>query len=114
MSLLEKQTVKRSYQSTMNDVRSELSPLEQSWSKIIHNPVLSQIGTSLTITILRPRPLITGAVIAIVFILAAYLLERLYGYQVSGSESLLGFSIGWAAGAIYSLVIELLSRLRLR
>ena len=111
MTSLEKQTVNRSYQTTMNDVRSELGPLERAWSKVIHAQVLSQVGSFLSATILRPRPLLTAVIIAATFVVAAYLLERLYNYQVSGFESLLGFSIGWLAGAIYGLTSRLAKQL---
>ena len=114
MTSLEKQTIDRSYHTTMDDVRSELGPLESTWSKAIHSPILASIGSILTATILRPRPLIVGAVTAIFFVLAAYLLVRLYGYQVSGFESVLGFTTGWLVGAAYSFSVGLSSRFRLK
>lgn len=107
MTKTRKQIFNRSYQKTMDDMRQKLSPKEQTFSHILHSKAGSGLYQILANYILRPRSALIGASMAIIGLLASYLIARLHGYTPSGSEPALGFAMGWSIGIIYDAYMHL-------
>lgn len=96
----------------MEDMRHELPSWQRYASYVIHAPVLSPLAHIATRTILRPRGLLIGSLLAAIILVATYLFARLHGYTPSGSEPLIGFVCGWAIGICYDIASLLLYRLK--
>lgn len=101
MSLIDKNTLEKSYRTTMDDMRHELSPREGTLSKVLHTPPVTKVLDLLLVTIFRPRPLLVGVIAALVGLIASYLIARLHGYTSPEIEPLAGFIVGWCIGALY-------------
>jgi len=92
---------KKSFQKTMSHVRDELSTTERLLSYLIHNNFIENISDLLGKSILRPNPIIFGALSALIITIINYVLNRHYNYQLSGFESIIAFVFGWTFGIIY-------------
>ncbi len=92
------------YSQTMQSVQRHLSPVSQSFSKIIHSPVIETTSEVLEKTVLRPSvtngALWTAAIVGLFF----YLVARHYGYVLSGSELLLSLIAGGLIGGLLELL----------
>lgn len=75
-----------------------MSGPERAWSRIIHAPVVAQIGYILDRFIFRP----ITSIIAVGFTLLVYLGLYLHafgsGYELGGLEPIICFVIGWTLG----------------
>ena len=93
-----------SFQTTMKETYSQMSAPSRSFSKIIHNPVIEKMSDTVGSTIARPNAILSGSVFAFIFTLAVYLIARLNGYPLTGSETIASFVIGWIIGIIYDFL----------
>jgi hypothetical protein len=98
---INKNHLDKSYKKTMKQVQKELSPAARTFSKVIHNKVIEKISDTASNTIARPNSILFGSFSAFVITLAVYLMAKSSGYQLSGSESILSFTIGWIIGVIF-------------
>ena len=103
MTTPDKKALQISYTSTMSDMRSELSPIERAWSRLLHSSVGAAIGGLFGSILLRPRSLATGASLALIVLAGAYTLTMIYGIPLNPTESLLAFGFGWCIGLLYDL-----------
>lgn len=92
---------KHTFNKRMEQARSHMNPLARGFSKVIHIPGIDPVSEALSRTLLRPVPLIFAAVVAIGTALGTWIIAKHYGYQLSGSESSLGFLAGWVIGLLY-------------
>jgi len=90
-----------SYGRTMKRVQAELPINSRLFSKVIHNKVIEKTSDILGNTIARPNALLSGAVFALILTLVTYVIAKKIGYLLSGSESIIAFTIGWIIGLIY-------------
>ena len=93
-----------SFNETMQDIQTHMSPASRTFSKIIHNKAIekaSDIGAS---TVARPNALLAGAVFAFVLTLAVYLVAKNLGYSLSGFETIGAFLLGWVIGIVYDFL----------
>lgn len=93
-----------SYDRTMDEVRSQLSGPSRGFSNFIHNPAVEKVSDAVGATIARPNAILSGSVFAFVFTLVVYLVARMYGYPLSGTESIASFVFGWILGMIFDYV----------
>ncbi|MGB4761753.1 MAG: hypothetical protein WBP12_00155 [Candidatus Saccharimonas sp.] len=93
-----------SYERTMDEVRSQLSGPSRSFSSFIHNPMVEKVSDVVGGTIARPNAILSGAVFAFLFTLVVYLVARLYGYPLSGTETIASFGLGWVLGLVFDYV----------
>lgn len=89
------------FKRTMAAIRKEMSPVEQTFSKIIHNKTIEAVSEVAAVTVARPNAVLSGAVCAFILTLAVYSIARNYGYALSGFETIASFIIGWGAGAVF-------------
>lgn len=89
------------FKRTMAAVRKEMSPVEQTFSKAIHNKTIEAVSEVAAVTVARPNAVLSGAVCAFILTLAVYSIARNYGYALSGFETIASFIIGWGAGTVF-------------
>ncbi len=89
----------RSYQQTLDDMRTELPSREASASRLIHQPLVEHVLRALEIA-LRPRALVIAAAAALVTSLSSYIFAQLHATPPAGSEPLLAMLAGWAIGMV--------------
>ncbi len=93
-----------SYERTMDEVRSQLSAPSRAFSSFIHNPVIEKASDAVGGTIARPNAILSGAIVAFLFTLVVYIVARLYGYPLSGTETVASFGLGWVLGLVFDYV----------
>jgi hypothetical protein len=114
MPLPDKSTLQKSYQTTLRDAQNELPSIARVWSIIFHAPVIDHLFSLLSATLLRPRPLLVGAIAAMIGFIGFYLFSHLYNTDVSGEfVSVLGFILGWVIGLLFD-IFSLATRRHLR
>ena len=83
----------------MENVQDQLSAPSRAFSKVIHNPVVEKTSDAIGNTVARPNLIISGALGAIASVIV-YFIAKLYGYLLSGSETIILFVAGWSIGAV--------------
>lgn len=100
----DKKTKRAIYNQTLNDIRSEMSAGEKTFSKVIHNPIIEKVSSAAGATIARPAALILGSLSALIFVTIIYTMAKYYGWALSGSEWMAAFVAGWCVGLIIDWV----------
>lgn len=90
-----------SYQATMKEIQTHMSPASRAFSKIIHTKTVEQVSDALASTVARPNAILSGAVAAFVISLVTLLIAKHYGYRLSGFEAIGAFIAGWLIGILY-------------
>lgn len=93
-----------SYERTMDEVRSQLSAPSRAFSSFIHNPAVEKVSDAVGSTVARPNAILSGAVVAFLFTLVVYVVARLYGYPLSGAETIAAFGLGWIFGLVFDYI----------
>ena len=99
-----KKELDTSYNATMDEVRTQMSPSSRAFSKLIHNKVVDGISSAVGATIARPNAILSGAVFAFLLTLGVYLLAKNLGYPLSGFETIGAFVLGWLLGILYDFL----------
>lgn len=94
----------KSFNSTMKEVQSQMSPSGRAFSKIIHNKTIEKTSEVAASTIARPNALLSGAIFAFILTLSVYLIAKNIGYPLSGFESIAAFLLGWILGIAYDFI----------
>lgn len=95
---------KNAYDSIMKQTQAELPAASRAFSKVIHNPVVEKASEVAGSTIARPNAILSGAVAAFVLTLAVYIIAKLNGYPLSGTETIAAFVAGWLLGNLYDFL----------
>lgn len=103
-ALISKQDKEQSFNTTMREVRSQLSPINRTFSKVIHQPVVEKTSEFLGNTVARPNAILSGSLFAFLITAAFYLIARFNGYPLSGTETIATFIIGWCVGLIFDYI----------
>lgn len=93
-----------SYKHTMKQIQSEMSAPARTFSKFIHNTVVEKSSEAIGSTLARPNAILAGSLMALVLVSGVYILAKIFGYRLSGFETIGAFMIGWAVGLIYDYV----------
>lgn len=101
---ISKKDKSNSFNATMREVRSQLSPTSRAFSKVIHQPAVEKISDAIGSTVARPDAILGGSVVAFLFTLAIYLVARINGYPLSGTETIASFVAGWVLGLIIDYI----------
>ena len=107
--ILNKKQRNESYARTIERVQNELPIADRLFSKIIHNIIIEKISDIIGNIIARPNAMLAGSVIAFVLTLLTYTLSKTIGYNLSGSETILAFILGWVLGIIYDYLRVLIT-----
>lgn len=90
-----------SYETTMTEVRTQMSAPSRAFSSVIHQPAVEKLSDALGGTIARPNAVLSGSVSAFLLTLAIYLVARFNGYGLSGTETIAAFILGWLVGITF-------------
>jgi hypothetical protein len=93
-----------SFNTTMQEVRTHMTPASRTFSKVIHNKTVEKVSDVAGSTIARPNAILSGAVLAFVLTLSVYLIAKNLGYPLSGFETIGAFIIGWLLGVVYDFL----------
>jgi hypothetical protein len=93
-----------SFNATMQEVRTHMTPASRAFSKVIHNKAVEKISDVASSTIARPNAILSGAIFAFGLTLGVYLVAKNMGYPLSGFESIGAFAIGWLLGVVYDFL----------
>ncbi len=92
---------KAAFDITMKEAQSHMSKPSQAFSKLIHSKPIEKTSEALGATVARPNALLAGSLTAFILTLAVYLVAKYYGYQLTGSETIAAFIIGWVVGILF-------------
>lgn len=93
-----------SYKQTMKQIQSEMSTASRTFSKVIHNAVIEKSSEAIGATIARPNAILAGSLTALVLVTSLYVIAKIFGYRLSGFETIGAFILGWLIGLIYDYV----------
>lgn len=99
--IISKKQKNDSFKRTMARVQSELPVIERVFSKVIHNKAVEKASNIIGNSIARPNLILSGAFSAFLLTLITYWIAKRVGYQLSGSETIVAFIIGWSIGIVY-------------
>jgi len=102
--MITKKDKEQSFNTTMREVRSQMSPASRTFSKIIHQPTVEKASELLGNTVARPNAILSGSLFAFLFTASFYLIARFNGYPLSGTETIASFILGWLVGLIIDYI----------
>lgn len=102
-SVVTKKQRRESFDKTMREARLHMSPINRSFSRVIHAPVIEKMSDGLGKTVARPNALLAASVCAFLLTTALLYIARHYGYSLSGSETIAAFMLGWLIGLLYDV-----------
>lgn len=97
-------TKKASYNATMDEIQTHMSPASRTFSKVIHNKTIEKASDVIGNTVARPNAILSGAVVTFIVTLAVYWIAKNMGYQLSGFEWIAAFALGWLLGLLYDFL----------
>lgn len=95
---------KQAFDTIMQEVHAQMPPVQRTFSKFIHAPVVEKVSDVTGKTVARPNAILAGSVSAFVLVLAVYLVARHYGYPLSGAETMVAFVAGWLLGIVFDFL----------
>lgn len=101
-----KKDKKVAFDTIMHDVRTNMSKPEQTFSKLIHQPVVEKTSEIAGKTIARPSGIAGAALAACIGLLSIYSVARFAGFQLSGSEMPLLLALGFIAGMLAEFIYK--------
>lgn len=99
-----KKQLQRSFVGQLNDIQSQMPVMNRLFSRIIHSPVVEGLSDFIGKTLASPNALLFGSISALIGVGGTYLVAIYYGYELSGLEALIAFTIGWLVGILYDLL----------
>lgn len=89
------------YKETMTHIRTEMSAPARAFSKFIHQRGVERASGILGNTVTRPNAVLSGSTCALVLVSLLYVVAKIFGYPLSGFETIGAFVFGWIIGLIY-------------
>lgn len=96
------------FRKVMTQARTHMNPIQKAWSSIIHARGLDTVASLLGSTLMRPLPLLCGAIFSSLTVILFYGTAKAYGYSLSGAEGIAGFLFGWTVGLMIDLLRAML------
>lgn len=96
-----KSSRQKAYKTIMKQTQEELSAPSRAFSKLIHNPAVEKVSEAFGATVARPNAVLSGAAFSFLLTLGVYLVARMNGYPLSGTETIAAFIGGWGLGLIF-------------
>ena len=93
-----------SFNATMNELQTHMTPASRAFSKVIHNKAVEKVSDVAASTIARPNAILSGAILAFILTLGVYLVAKNLGYTLSGFETIGAFVLGWILGFVYDFL----------
>lgn len=89
------------YKETMGRIRQEMSTPGQAFSKFIHNGGVEKASDAIAKSLARPNAILSGSTCALILVSFVYIVAKIFGYPLSGFETIGAFVFGWIIGIIY-------------
>lgn len=89
------------YKQTMLRIRSEMSSPARAFSKFIHNRGVERASGIIGNSLARPNAVLSGSTCALILVSSIYIIAKIFGYPLSGFETIGAFVLGWIIGIIY-------------
>jgi hypothetical protein len=104
MKAIKRINKKQTYSEAMEAIQSRMTLAERLTSKVIHANVMEWLASILEVTIARPSAMLLGSFMAFIGLLAIYAYARFIGLILSGSETIVIFTVGWLIGITFDLL----------
>lgn len=91
----------RAYTNIMHQARSQMSAPQRAFSSVIHAPVVDKLSSVTAATIARPSAVLGGSAFAFFITLGLYVIAKMNGYSLSGTETIAAFILGWIIGNVF-------------
>jgi len=101
-----KQGNKLSFNTTMHHARKNMKPVERSFSKVIHQPIVEKTSEVIGKTVARPSGLIGAGIASFIGLLFIFGIAKYAGFQLSGSEMPLLLLIGLVSGLLIEWTVK--------
>lgn len=88
------------YADILHQARSHMNRPARIFSQFIHLRPIEIISDLLAATLFRPLPLLFAGLMAAALPLAIWIIAKYFGYNLSGTESIIAFIFGWLTGVI--------------
>lgn len=86
------------FDHTMQQAQSHMNKPQRLFSRFIHIKFIASISDIVGGTIARPNTILYGALSVLVLTAVFYTAAKVYGYNLSGAESVAAFFLGWLIG----------------
>lgn len=97
------------YKETMTHIRQEMSSPTRAFSKFIHNGGVEKASDAIGKSVARPNAILSGSTSALVLVSLVYITAKIFGYPLSGFETIGAFVFGWIIGIIYDYARTMIS-----
>lgn len=97
------------YKETMTHIRQEMSSPARAFSKFIHNGTVEKASDAIGKSLARPNAILSGSTSALVLVSLVYVTAKIFGYPLSGFETIGAFVFGWILGVIYDYARTMIS-----
>lgn len=98
---INKKQLAESFKAQMKDAEAEMKPSERVFSRFLHSKPVEKTADALGSTVARPNAMLSGSIAAFLGVTILYFVAKYYGFQLSGSETILTFVGGWIIGLLY-------------
>lgn len=98
---INKKQLAESFKSQMKHAETEMSTSERVFSRFLHSKPVEKTTDALGSTVARPNAMLSGSIAAFLGVTILYFVAKYYGFQLSGSETILTFIAGWIIGILY-------------
>lgn len=97
------------YKQTMAHIRTEMSSPARAFSKFIHQRSVERASGILGNSVARPNAVLSGSTCALILVSLLYVIAKMFGYPLSGFETIGAFVLGWIIGLIYDYARALIT-----
>lgn len=97
------------YKQTMAHIRSEMSTPARAFSKFIHQRGVERASGILGNSVARPNAVLSGSTCALILVSLLYVIAKIFGYPLSGFETIGAFVLGWIVGLTYDYARALIT-----
>ncbi len=105
------ETKQHAYSETLRKVRRHLTKSEKSLSKVVHQPTVERVS-EVGAKIARPSGILIGAMLSFCGSLLAYILTKMYGYNLPNSIFSMLFVGGFVVGILSESAIKLIQSIK--
>lgn len=100
----------RTLHQEIKHIQKQLPPLQKSFSKVVHNPVIDTLSEVSSKTLGRPSGLLSGGAASLIVSSLALFISRYYGYRYNFLVGLLAFVGGFFLGLLIESLLHLTGR----
>jgi flagellar biosynthesis GTPase FlhF len=111
---LERNLKSKAYAKSLERIRSQLSPSERTFSKVIHNPTVDKTSNLVGKTVARPSGFLGGSICALLGSIILIYTSKHYGFRYNYLLFIILFAGGYVIGSFIELLVWLAASRRQR